>query len=371
MFRSLFLLLIFITISFSENKRYFIQLGSFKDQRLLERNIAQIPKDLRSHIVVVKSNRWLIPFAYHTPNRVALQRKLPAYRRYFPDAVLSSSSYILNHRVVLNYVEQRGYGREAPPVRSRPKIVYHQVPQYRPRIYQDEQYIAPEASVVYHPEVIPAPQNFYEEDTTFSDEDTYSKSIIELEEEAIPSVPFVEDDISPTPFVEERTPPPVKRYREQKTVPLPTPTVITNPRDIKRYRNFSPKMLSGKHYYLAYKATQSNPNLLIKVKFGTHRVTYQPIIGDMQMADAYYIVDNKRLYMYAENFSENGAYSKIEAQRADHILVSSWNGGKKLNTLRYYFRISDAKRYLNIKQSSDKLSEAIEEGLDYDWGLDF
>ncbi len=360
MFRSIFLLFILITISFSEDKRYFIQLGSFKDQRLLERNIAQIPKDLRSHIVVVKSNRWLIPFAYHTPNRVALQKKLPAYRRYFPDAVLSNSSYILNHRVVLNYVQQKEYITEVPQIRSRPKIVYHQVPQYRPRIYQDEQYIAPEASVVYHPEVIPAPQNFYEEETTFSDEDTYSKSIMELDEE----------DISSTSFIEESVPPPLKSYIEQKTVPIPTPRVVNNPRDIKRYRNFSPKMLSGKHYYLAYKATQSNPNLLIRVKFGTHRVTYQPIVGNMQMADAYYIVDNKRLYMYAENFSENGAYSKIEAQRADHILVSSWSGGKKLNTLRYYFRIADAKRYLNIEQSSDKLSEAIEEGLEYDWGLD-
>jgi hypothetical protein len=362
MFHSLFLLFIFITISSAQDKRYFIQLGSFKDQRLLERNIAQIPKKLRSHIVVVKSNRWLIPFAYHTPNRAALQRKLPAYQRYFPDAVLSSSSYILNHRVVLNYVRQKEYIVEAPQIRNRPKIVYHQVPRYRPRIYQDEQYIAPEASVVYHPEVAPAPENFYKEESTFSNEDAYSKSIMELEEEET----FIEEE-SIVPSIESYTD---ESYTERKTVPIPTPTVVTNTGDIKRYRHFSPKMLSGKHYYLAYKATQNNPNLLIRVKFGTHRVTYQPIVGEMQMADAYYIVDNRRLYMYAENFSEDGAYSKIEAQRVDHILVSSWSGGKKLNTLRYYFRITDAKQYLNIEQSSDKLSEAIEEGLEYDWGLD-
>ena len=261
---------------------------------------------------------------------------------------------------MLNYVRQKNYATTRPIVRNRPKIVYHQVPRYRPKIYQDEQYIAPEATVVYHPEVIVAHPEVYQEEETI-----YTRSIEAREEEII--APPISSSIPiaiPEPVVYTQAP------IARASVPIPTPRVLNNTSDIKRYHDFSSNMLSGQHYYLAYKATQTNPNLLIRVKFGTHSVTYQPIIGDMQMADAHYIVDNKRLYMYADNFSENGAYSKIEAQRVDHILVSSWAGGKKLNTLRYYFRIADAKRYLNIVQSSDKLSEAIEEGLDYDWGLD-
>lgn len=367
MFRFLFIILILVNISYAQGKRYFIQLGSFKDQRLLERNIAKIPDSLRSHIVVVKSNSWLIPFAYHTPNRAALQRKLGEYRRYFPDAVVSSSSYILKHRVVLNYVRQKNYAPRIPIVRERAKIVYNQVPTYRPKIYQDAQYITPKAPVVYHPEVIVPSEVYYEEKSIaplFEEEIPYTRSINAVEEKIIS--PIVSLPISDsTPMVYTESPPEIAK------VPIPTPRVPKNTADIERYRHFSSNMLSGQHYYLAYKETQSNPNLLIKVKFDTHTVSYQPIIGDMQMADANYIVDNKRLYMYADNFSENGAYSKIEAHRADHILVSSWGGGKKLNTLRYYFRIADAKRYLNIEQSSDKLSETIEEGLDYDWGLDF
>ena len=351
MLRFLIILSIFINMSYAQGKRYFIQLGSFKDQRLLERNIANIPTNLRSHIVVVKSNLWLIPFAYHTPNRRALQRKLNAYQHYFPDAIISSSSYILSHRVVLNYVKQKNY------LEKRPKIVYHQVPRYKTQIYQDEQYIAPQATVVYYPESIVAQKEVYDDEESISldDDAIYHENTYPIEEEYLPPAPVFDTS---APMI-------------KKAVSIPSPKVIsTDTGDIKRYRYFSSTMLSGQHYYLAYKATASNPDLLIKVKFGTHSVTYQPIIGDMQMADAHYIVDNKRLYMYADNFSENGAYSKIEAHRVDHILVSSWSVGKRLNTLRYYFRIGDAKRYLNIEQSSDKLSEAIEEGLDYDWGLD-
>jgi len=365
MLRFFIILSIFINISYAQGQRYFIQLGSFKDQRLLERNINSIPESLRSHIVVVRSNSWLIPFAYHTPNRVALQRKLVDYRRYFPDAIISSSSYILNHRVVLNYVRQEpSYRVESP------KIVYHQVPRYRPQTYQHPQYIAPEASVVYHPEILSAYPEVYEEEQSIAPQIITTENPIMEDINSLQSINVIEKEtleskIEPTPIIDT-----LPTIISNDNVTIPTPTEPKNTGDIKRYRYFTSKMLSGRHYYLAYKATDSNPNLLIKVKFGTHTVSYQPIVGDMQMADANYIVDNKRLYMYADSFSENGAYSKIEAHRVDHILVSSWSGGKKLNTLRYYFRIADAKRYLNIEQSSDKLSEAIEEGLDYDWGLD-
>ncbi|RUM76141.1 MAG: hypothetical protein DSZ11_00940 [Sulfurovum sp.] len=400
MLRLLFIFSILINITYAEGQRYFIQLGSFKDQRLLERNIANIPSELRSHIVVVKSNYWLIPFAYHTPNRAALYRKLSAYKRYFPDAIISSSSYILSHRVVLNYVPQKSYTRVVSRPQP-PKIAYQQVPVYTPKIYQHEQYVSPSSSVIYHPETTlyqqhdeqqylsPSTPVIYHPEAKHYQEDVYQDDVslmVEREEESITDAPLMAyreplKAIEPLsvqsykatlpPVANYSIPAPVQHYSTPTPTMIPTPRVITNTADIKRYRHFSSKMLSGQHYYLAYKATDSNPNLLIKVSFGTHRVTYQPIIGDMQMADANYIVDNNRLYMYADNFSENGAYSKIEAQRIDHILVSSWAGGKRLNTLRYYFKLGDAKRYLNVVQSEDKLSETIEEeGLDYDWGLD-
>ncbi len=401
MLRLLLIISILINISYAQGQRYFIQLGSFKDQKLLERNIANLPEELRSHIVVVQSNHWLIPFAYHTPNRVALYQKLSAYKRYFPDAIVSNATYILSHRVVLNYVPQKSYNRVVSTPRP-PRIVYNQIPQYRPKLYQQEQYVSPQPTVIYHPEAklyqqeetyIPSQETtiYHPEAKLYQQEETYipqqepsiyhqgdsyteeASSIVQREEESITDAPLVAyreplSVIESTPLVSYKaTPAPT----HTKNYSIPKPKVITNTANIKRYRYFTSKMLSGEHYYLAYKATDTNPNLLIKVTFGTHRVSYQAIIGEMHMADANYIVDHKRLYMYANNFSENGAYSKIEAQRIDHILVSSWSGGKKLNTLRYYFRLGDAKRYLNIHQSKDKLSETIEEeGLDYDWGID-
>jgi hypothetical protein len=86
----------------------------------------------------------------------------------------------------------------------------------------------------------------------------------------------------------------------------------------------------------------------------------------MQLRDANYIVDNRRLYMFADTFSENGAYSKLEAKEKKYLLVSSWSNGKKLNTLRYYYHLNDAKRYLNLDESQDPLSSALTEGDEFD-----
>jgi hypothetical protein len=112
---------------------------------------------------------------------------------------------------------------------------------------------------------------------------------------------------------------------------------------------------------LAYKKTQSNPNLLIKVSFGNHDVTYQPVIGDMTMTKANYLTEDNKLYMFTDSFTRNGSFSKLEEHRDDHFLVSSWANGKKLNTLRYYYKMNDAKKYLGL-HTSDGLAEILSEG---------
>jgi len=128
-------------------------------------------------------------------------------------------------------------------------------------------------------------------------------------------------------------------------------------------------MLSGKHYYLAYKSTKESPNLLIKVSFQNHVVIYQPIIGDMKMTEANYLIENKRLYMFANSFTKDGAYSKLDEHRKNHFLVSSWVNGKKLNTLRYYYDLNDAKEYLNL-ETSNGLANVLEEGSYDEFFLD-
>ncbi|MCH9740203.1 MAG: hypothetical protein K0U38_05125 [Epsilonproteobacteria bacterium] len=306
MIRLLFIILIFMGVVNAQEKRYFIQLGSFQQLAVLEKTISTMPENLRSHIVVVNSNGWFVPFAYHTPKRVALARKLPEYRRYFPDAYINDSVYILRHRIVRNYTRTA----------SKPK-----------------RYVAP---VVQHY----APKNYVKKQRASS----YNVAISQGDH----TVPY-------TPTV---THPPVVALR---SAPIPKPKVQKVDGEPKKYKHFSKQMLSGQHYYLAYKSTKDTPNLLVKVKFGNHQVQYQPIVGDMQLADANYIVDNNRLYMYAEQFTRDGAYSKIEAHKKEYILVSSWGEGKKLNTLRYYYKLNDAKSYLGESSSQDPLSKILEE----------
>jgi hypothetical protein len=303
-----------VNFTYANSEKYFIHFGSFKDLKGLERNIEKLPSSLRSHVVIVRSNSWYVPFAYYTSNKNALKSKVASYRRYFKDAHIAYSSYMLNHPLVHNYATSKR-------TKVTPKRAYRKpVPQsVRPR-----------------QRAVPQYQN-----VGISKDDNILTNVQPLLK---PVAPFV---------------------LTQKVVvkQIETNDIFSTVKP-KKYKNFSKQMLGGQHYYLAYKKTASNPTLLIKVIFGNHQVTYQPVIGEMQMTKANYITEDSRLYMFADTFTRNGSYSKLDEHREDHFLVSSWAGGKKLNTLRYYYKMNDAKKYLGIG-TSDGLSEVLSEG-DYD-----
>jgi len=308
MIRIILFILIFINISYADTTKYYIKLGSFRHLNVLEHTINRLPQSLRSHIVIIyRPDGWYIPFAYHTTKKYALMKKVPSYKRYFPDAHIKSSSYILSHQVVRNYTKN---------AKKRYKsISYLQQPRKKYK------------SISYPP---PIRISSYPNNNIVS---SYAPTIIY---DAIP-ITKPEYKINITKDVKEVAP---KR---------------------KKYKYFNKRMLSGHHYYLAYKSTKNSPKLLVKVTFYNHDVTYEPIIGNMDISIAKYVVKDKKLYMFADSFSKNGAFSKIEGNRDDYILVSSWYNGKKLNTLRYYYNINDAKKYLGEK-NSDSLATALEDG---------
>jgi len=297
MIRIILFILIFINISYANAKKYYIKLGSFRHLDVLEHTINRLPQSLRSHIVIIhRPDGWYIPFAYHTTKKYALTKKVPGYKRYFPDAHIKSSSYILNNQVIRNYTKnaRKRYTSISytPPVKISPY--------QNSKIYQNDNTVTSYAPIIVY------------DDTT----------------------PEYKIDI-------------IKDIEETKKR--------------KKYKYFNKRMLSGHHYYLAYKSTKNSPHLLVKVTFYNHDVIYEPIIGNMNMNSAKYIVKNKKLYMFADTFSKNGAFSKIEGNKKDYILVSSWYNGKKLNTLRYYYSINDAKKYLGEKRSGS-LATALEDG---------
>jgi len=313
MIRILLSMVLFINISYANAERYFIKLGSFKNLNGLEQNIERLPNSLRSHVVIVRKNSWYIPFAYYVSNKRTLYRYVPKFKRYFHDAHINHSSYMLQYPVVKNYTQKY------KPVKKR----YKQLP---PKVFYRTQTFVRTAQPHY-------------QNVGISEADNTRHLPITV------SVP----------------------HRVSKTV-ITTPT-LEQGESQKKYKYFTKKMLSGKHYYLAYKSTKDSPNLLIKVSFKNHTVIYQPIIGDMKMTKANYLIENKKLYMFANNFTEDGAYSKLEEYRKNHFLVSSWVNGKKLNTLRYYYDLNDAKEYLNL-ETSNGLANILEEGSYDEFFLD-
>jgi len=296
--RIVLLILLLYTLPISANKFYYIKLGSFRNWDVLERSINRLPYHMRSHVVVVRLNGWFVPYAYYTSKLYALKKRVYDYRRYFPDARISSSSKILYGRVFRDYRAKNGLSK---------RVVINSVPQ---------NYIPP-----------PPP--------TLNSYPKVEETLVSNETIDYPRVDSVLSQI-------------------QNIAPKRDNRGSFN-------RGFSKKMLSGYKFYLAYKSPDGKNDLLIKLSFGNFTVKYQPIIGNMEMREAKYLVENNRLYMFADTFSENGAYSKIEKLTKDYMVVSSWFGGKKINTLRYYYSLDKAKEYLG-KSSSDKLVDALEDG---------
>ncbi len=323
MIRLLVLISLLLNFTYANSERYFIQFGSFKDLKGLERNIERLPSSLRSHVVIVRSNSWYIPFAYYTSNKNALKSKVASYRRYFQDAHIAHSSYMLNHPLVRNYSTTKNTKTRATKQYISPVKQYQKaVPQYLTTTRR----------------VVPQYQN-----VGISEDDNILTNVQPIQPMTITSPKIITQKVV------------VQQVENNDVFSKVKP---------KKYKSFSKQMLSGKHYYLAYKKTDSNPNLLIKVTFENHQVTYQPIIGDMKMTKASYVTEANRLYMFADTFTRNGSYSKLEEHRDNHFLVSSWAKDKKLNTLRYYYKMNDAKEYLGIS-TSDGLAEVLSEG-DYD-----
>ena len=310
-------LFVIITILFSfaqaNGQKYFIKFGSFKNISALKKNIRTLPSSLRSHVIIIRKNEWYIPFAYYTSNKKSLYSKVSSYKRYFPDAHIAHSSSLLKYPIFQNYskttpVTKRVYKPYTPPVRR---------------------YVAPQ-----HYRSVPQYQNV----------------AISSSDHILPIMARVQKSQNVVPVVSTTT-----------IVPAVSNSDDFGKVEIKQYQQFNKQMLSGHYYYLAYKGEGKNPDLLIKVSFQNDAVTYQPVIGDMKMTKASYLVDGDRLYMFTNSFTRDGAFSKLEENEDDHIVVSSWINGKKLNTLRYYYKLNDAKEYLGLKTSKG-LSSALQEG---------
>jgi len=326
MIRLLLLMTLLLNITYASSEKYFIKFGSFKNLKGLEKNIAKLPTSLRSHVVIVYANSWYIPFAYYTSNKYALRAKVDWYKRYFKDAHVAHSSSMLSYPLVRNYAKKRTKVKVTTPRRRYTPPTRVTYPHSRPQSVGLSQANYTFQSVQHLPPVTPVTVN------------------------PVTVAPVTANPVTIQPKI-------VTQKVVYKEVPKKDTFSISK---IKRYKHFTKEMLGGNHFYLAYKKEGENPNLLIKVSFENHEVTYQPVIGEMQMTKA----NDNKLYMFANTFSKNGSFSKLEEHHKNYFLVSSWGNGKKLNTLRYYYKMNDAKKFLGIPTSSG-LAEILSEG-DYD-----
>ncbi len=107
--------------------------------------------------------------------------------------------------------------------------------------------------------------------------------------------------------------------------------------------------LQGKTLYMAvHKSSQMPQNMLFRVTFKEHRVTYTPLRGSLPPANLQYRVTKQKLFMYRKGLFNSSIYSNLEKETDSYYLISSWMKTKKTSTVRYYFKEEEARRYLNF-----------------------
>ena len=55
---------------------------------------------------------------------------------------------------------------------------------------------------------------------------------------------------------------------------------------------------------------------------------------------------NHKLFLYQKGLFNNNIYNTLEKIYTKYYVISAWIGKKKVNTVRYYFKMEDAKRYI-------------------------
>jgi hypothetical protein len=114
----------------------------------------------------------------------------------------------------------------------------------------------------------------------------------------------------------------------------------------KKPLSFYDKIKQRTLYLCSGKHTKKTHKFLIEVTFKKKSVTYKPIIGQVPPISALYKTTDNKLFLYQKGLLNHNVYSTLEKTYAKYYLISSWIGKKKVNTLRYYFNIRDAKRYI-------------------------
>ncbi len=343
---------------------YFIKLGAFKMNDVLKENMSNLPENLRKKVIIVKKEGWLIPIVKSSYQKDALTL-LPKYQNYFKDATVSSNSKTLTLPVVRRYKEEAQ--DDMAKMSQVPAPTTSKKERKEPIKVEKKVQIAPKQEakreVIYKPRAekksytTPAKMAYAQQTSTHFVPPVSYEEPVETQNSGVVVNEVTNQNVTTSPVVDNAI---HNEYQQAIMVENGVDSRRIYPED----KVFSKELLSGRVFYLANKSDEKDANLLVKATFENHKVNYTPILGNMKIQEANFIVQDEKLYMFEDQIVGDSAYSNIEANEKEYLLVSSWQKNKKINTLRYYHNLDEAKGYLGLS-NGNKLSSVLESG-DFD-----
>ena len=347
---------------------YYIQLGSFRKVERLKKRLAIIPDYILKNIKIVKQNQWYVPITIAKKDYKNINKNISLYKKYFKSAIITNSKTLdkyelINLKIDKNitkikddYYIQLGSFLNIELI----KVVLSNIPYSISKniiIVRQNQWYIP---LVLNKKLL---EDIKQDIFLYL---KYFKDAIITRSKTLDKYENINYNLqNKKPLFKFR-----KKIYKNKSINLHKKTyknISTNlhKRIYKKklinlhINNNLKKNIKNKIFYMAYKADKKKSSLLIKLIFKENTILYRPIIGDIGLTEAKYLIRDNKLFMYTDSFNINSIYSIIEQKNLNFLLISSWDKQKKISTLRYYFRLIDAKKYLGLKLHS-KLSRILE-----------
>lgn len=320
---------------------YIVKLGAYKNGASLKNEVSKLPAEAREITQIVQRGKIHFASSIETEDRKKLEKLLPLYKKVFSDAFIASFERKRKPQTATKKVPV-AKPVATPKTPSVPKVVAATMPtptpKEQPKVETNE---TMPAVVVATPET-PKEDAQQSEMQTLNVAEVFKTSEPE-KEEAKPTAP-IPSQASKAPKIKEQNATLCQFVQQNMEPSRPKTNKVVNPKrkNLSLYERVHQKRL----YLCAYAPDEWSPNILLEIDFFDDEVRFTPLQGNVAAKTEKYKIQNERIYISQDGIYDDGMYKTIEKITNDYYLLTTWIGTRKLTSIRYYFDLKKAKRYL-------------------------
>lgn len=331
---------------------YTIKLATYKNVHNLKKKISKLDHKHQKKIQLIKVGNLHKASTKPQADKVALTKLLPGYKKVFFDAFLTTASKRAKKTPIRNKKKPSVTKKKSSSKENKAKVKPVTKIKKQSRAKKPVKKLAkrtPTKSVakksiskkVIPKRIIPEKITPTKEKRKKTPVKIVPKKVISKKN--LPEKTVSKEIVSKKVIQKKITPEKIKPI--SKTTKK-TPAGILPEKSVSKKITLHEKLQNKIFFLGSYGKSTKGKRVLMNVYFEEDRVNYSAVIGKVAPLKADYRTKGQKLFIFQKGHYNSTIYSKLEKTLPDYYLISSWSKGKKINTIRYYFKFADAKSYL-------------------------